>query len=386
LGPFSLSILNSAGSGQFPLSEPILISSWNVNGFRNNVQAIRDYLKKSSPDLLCLQEIKFGIDNKEGLEFLKEEVFSKYCIYLNCSSKNSGQHGTLILSKYAASDVWAGMGSLKHEAEGRIIVLEFLKFFIVGVYAPNPITSDKNYKYRAEEWDLEFIEFIRNLKANNSSKELLIVGDLNVSCDNDDVEENEIKRNFYKLLSAGGLVDAHRIFNQQGTLGGWTYQKKPSSKNLSSANPPGKRLDYVLISSQLTRTVQRLEVNYQSKGSDHFPVELTLVLNKAVSAMGLSEKEVIEEGKEMRNKNNVPNLKSINFHAEEERAGVNHVGNGCLNCGKGDNLLLCQLCNDSYHRHCLVNIFISFFGGFYGFFVWRYSKDCTLQSIERIQK
>ena len=36
----------------------MLISSWNVNSVRARIKNILDYLKKSKPDILMMQEIK----------------------------------------------------------------------------------------------------------------------------------------------------------------------------------------------------------------------------------------------------------------------------------------------------------------------------------------
>ena len=36
----------------------MLISSWNVNSVRARIENIKEYLKKFSPDILMMQEIK----------------------------------------------------------------------------------------------------------------------------------------------------------------------------------------------------------------------------------------------------------------------------------------------------------------------------------------
>ena len=36
----------------------MIISSWNVNSVRARINNIKEYLKKSSPDIVMMQEIK----------------------------------------------------------------------------------------------------------------------------------------------------------------------------------------------------------------------------------------------------------------------------------------------------------------------------------------
>ena len=169
------------GNGEFPRNQPIKICSWNVNGFRNHVEGIKGYIEKSFPDILCIQELRFHFNTANIVELFDDEAFRSYHIYINCSSKKNGQHGTLVLTKIPPINVKLGMDVPKHDGEGRIIVLEFEKFFLVGVYAPNPITSDQSYNYRTGEWDIDFIKFISKIKELTPSKELIIIGRL--ECD-----------------------------------------------------------------------------------------------------------------------------------------------------------------------------------------------------------
>jgi hypothetical protein len=108
------------------------------------------------------------------------------------------------------------------------------------------------------------------------------MGDLNVKID--DVQfsdQDKDQQNFKALLIAGDLVDVHRYFNvgvNELSEGGWTYQNNTLPPSLTVSNPK-HRLDYALISLTLASDILKFEVNYQTKVSDHKPVELTLRLN-----------------------------------------------------------------------------------------------------------
>ena len=43
----------------------MIISSWNVNSVRARIENIKEYLKKYSPDILMMQEIKAQDENKK---------------------------------------------------------------------------------------------------------------------------------------------------------------------------------------------------------------------------------------------------------------------------------------------------------------------------------
>ena len=76
----------------------MLISSWNVNSVRARILNITEYLKKFSPDILMIQEIK-----TEDKNYPYEEIKS-----LNYNSYVFGQkayNGVAILSKEKISDL-----------------------------------------------------------------------------------------------------------------------------------------------------------------------------------------------------------------------------------------------------------------------------------------
>ena len=52
----------------------MIISSWNVNSVRARIENIKDYIKKFSPDIIMMQEIKtedknFPYNNFSSLDY-----------------------------------------------------------------------------------------------------------------------------------------------------------------------------------------------------------------------------------------------------------------------------------------------------------------------------
>jgi len=52
-------IQDKLGDGKWA-KDPIFISSWNVNGIRATMKKgdLQNYLKKASPDIICINELK----------------------------------------------------------------------------------------------------------------------------------------------------------------------------------------------------------------------------------------------------------------------------------------------------------------------------------------
>jgi len=66
----------------------------------------------------------------------------------------------------------------KHDQEGRVLTAEFEKFYFVNAYVPNVGDGNKRLDYRVEEWDCDFIKFLKTLE---SKKPVILSGDLNVA-------------------------------------------------------------------------------------------------------------------------------------------------------------------------------------------------------------
>lgn len=56
------------------------------------------------------------------------------------------------------------MGVRKHDGEGRVTTAEFPEFIVISVYVPNSGEGLKRLKYRIDEWDKDFFEYIARLE------------------------------------------------------------------------------------------------------------------------------------------------------------------------------------------------------------------------------
>ena len=104
--------------------------SWNVNGLRAVLKKGFDsFFNEEKADIFCIQETKM----QEG----QAEINLKgYRQYWN-SAEKKGYSGTAIFTKIEPQNVFYGIGKEEHDKEGRVITLEFDKFYLINCYTPN---------------------------------------------------------------------------------------------------------------------------------------------------------------------------------------------------------------------------------------------------------
>ena len=247
------------------------IISWNVNGIRAIVK--KDFFKdfeQMNPDILCLQETKAQDDQ------VLETLFgiNDYKIYTN-SAERKGYSGTAILSKQEPIGVSLDMGIPEHDSEGRVICLEYEKYFLVNVYVPNSGSELKRLGYR-QDWDKAFFDYLKKLE---KTKPVIVCGDFNVA--HKPIDLARPKPNYNKSagymqeeidgmnrFTQGGLVDTFRHFypGEEKMYSWWSYRAGVRSKNI------GWRIDYFLVSEAFMPNVKNAFIQMEVMGSDHCPV------------------------------------------------------------------------------------------------------------------
>ncbi|MDP3920701.1 MAG: exodeoxyribonuclease III [Candidatus Omnitrophota bacterium] len=246
------------------------ILSWNVNGVRSIIRkGFEGFVGRQKADILCLQETKARPE--------QVELDLKYHAYWN-SAEKKGYSGTLILSKKEPISVARGLGQAKHDREGRVLIAEYPKFYLVNVYTPNAKRDLSRLNYRTKEWD---VQFLKKMKKLEKKKPVIFCGDLNVAHKEIDLtnpKANVRNHGFTAAERAGfdnivkaGFLDTFREFNQKG--GHYTWW---SQLNRARARNVGWRIDYFLISKSLRRSLKKAFILPEVMGSDHCPVGIVL--------------------------------------------------------------------------------------------------------------
>ena len=144
--------------------------SWNVNGLRACMQkGFADYFQTLHADFFCLQETKLQ----------PEQIsidFPGYLQFWN-SAEKKGYSGTAVFTKHEPLSVTYGVGVDDLDHEGRMITLEYEKFYLVTCYTPNAQDALKRIDHRLS-WDDAFREKLQELDAR---KPVIACGDLNVA-------------------------------------------------------------------------------------------------------------------------------------------------------------------------------------------------------------
>lgn len=244
--------------------------SWNVNGLRACVgKDFSQSFESLNADFFCLQETKMQAGQLEL-------QFPGYTSYWNYAEKK-GYSGTAIYTRKEPLAVTYGIGIDEHDHEGRVITLEYDKFFLVTVYTPNSQEELRRLDYRMT-WEDAFQAYLHQLDAK---KPVIVCGDMNVAHQEIDLKNpktnrrnagftDEERSKMTQLLS-NGFTDTFRTLHpEQITYSYWSYRFRAREKNA------GWRIDYFLISDRLKPQLKGASIHTEIYGSDHCPVELDI--------------------------------------------------------------------------------------------------------------
>ncbi|NLK98357.1 MAG: exodeoxyribonuclease III [Epulopiscium sp.] len=245
--------------------------SWNVNGLRACMKkGFMDFFNEVNADIFCIQETKL----QEGQIDLEFEGYYQYWNY----AEKKGYSGTAIFTKIQPLNVSYGIGYEEHDKEGRVITLEFDKYFVVTVYTPNSQRGLARLDYRME-WEDAFLGYLKKLE---ETKPVIFCGDLNVAHKEIDLKNPKPNRNnagftdqerskFDQVVN-NGFIDTFRYFYPDKTdaYTWWSYMFN------ARANNAGWRIDYFCVSESLKDELKDAMIYADVLGSDHCPVGLEI--------------------------------------------------------------------------------------------------------------
>lgn len=245
--------------------------SWNVNGLRACVEkGFMNFFKEADADIFCLQETKL----QKGQIQLDLHGYHQYWNY----AEKKGYSGTAIFTKEEPLSVFYGINIEEHDHEGRVITLEFEKYYMITVYTPNSQDELKRLNYRMQ-WEDDFLSYLKKLEQN---KPVIVCGDLNVAHKEIDLKNPKTNRKNagftdeerakFTVLTESGFTDTFRYFypDLEGAYSWWSYRFHAREKNA------GWRIDYFLTSEALNNSLKDAVIYKDIFGSDHCPIGLIL--------------------------------------------------------------------------------------------------------------
>ncbi len=253
------------------------IITWNVNGIRaiwkkEDLQAL---IKKEKPDILCLQETKANVEQLED----DTKNHEGYYTFFESSTIRKGYSGVSIYSKNQPIKVTGTLGVKSfRDDEGRTIVAEYSKFYIVNCYFPNGGKSPEHFAYKLDYYK-HFLELVNKLE---KSKPVIFMGDVN--CAQEEIDLARPKENANSVGFTLPEREEVRKFSES-FVDVWRQENPGVSeytwwdmKSGARARNIGWRIDYIFISKSLQNKVKQIKILGDQFGSDHCPVFLEIDL------------------------------------------------------------------------------------------------------------
>ncbi len=253
------------------------IATYNVNGVNGRLPVLLRWLGETTPDIVCLQELK-----------APQEKFPEQAIldagYKAIWHGQKSWNGVAILSRGdLPREIRRVLPGDPEDAHSRYIEAEIGGLTIGGLYLPNgnPAPGPK-FDYKLSWFD-RLIAHAEGLLATD--KPVLLTGDFNVMPTELDVykPENWVDdalfrpetRAAFAKLTAQGWTDALRtLYPDEKIYTFWDYFRNAFARNA------GLRIDHFLLSPQLAPRLTAAGVDRQVRGwektSDHAPVWIEL--------------------------------------------------------------------------------------------------------------
>jgi exodeoxyribonuclease-3 len=232
-----------------------------------------DWLKASDADVVCLQEIK-SEENQLDLDAFRAIGYEPYLF----SAEKKGYSGVGLLSRIAPDRVVKGMNIDRYDSEGRCIQADFGDVSVMSVYMPSGSSGDLRQDFKMV-WLQDFQHYINELK--KTRPKLIIAGDYNICHRAIDIH-NPIsnakssgflpeERAWMEQFVQSGFTDSFRHLNKEPHhYTWWSYRANARAKNL------GWRIDYIMLTENLTPHLERCVILPEARHSDHCPVLASL--------------------------------------------------------------------------------------------------------------
>ncbi len=254
--------------------------SWNVNGIRAiEKKGFRDWLIKEDADIISIQETKAQLDQ------LSEDLaeIPGYYLYLSECKERKGYCGVCCYTKEKPLAVREGLADDRFTPQGRVIRLEFERFYLYNIYFPNGAGDQEKFNNKIEFNEALYQELSELIKGE---KGIIICGDVNIAHEAIDLKNpkaNEkhsgflpLERRFIDRLLDLGFVDSFRLINPDKEKYSW-WSYRFGARRINA----GWRIDYFFVSDNLKKNIIGADIYDDVEGSDHCPISLTLDFNKS---------------------------------------------------------------------------------------------------------
>jgi exodeoxyribonuclease-3 len=253
------------------------IATYNVNGVNGRLPRLLEWLRETSPDVACLQELKTD-DTKFPAKALEDAGYGAVW------HGQRSHHGVAVLAKgEVPRERRRGLPGEDEDRQTRYLEAEAKGLVVASVYLPNgnPVPS-ANFDYKLR-WFERFIAHARTL--GKAREPIALAGDLNVVPADfdiynpwwwrfDAVMQPEARDAYRRLLDAGWTDATRKLHPRQRMYTYWTTEA-------AFRQDKGFRLDFLLVNAALEGRLRHAGVDREYRGrdkpSDHTPawIEVT---------------------------------------------------------------------------------------------------------------
>ncbi len=253
------------------------IATYNVNGVNGRLPVLLRWLKETSPDVVCLQELK-APQEKFPEAAIKEAGYG--AIWHGQKSWN----GVAILARNTQpQEISRGLPGDEEDEQSRYIEAMVKEVQVCCLYLPNgnPAPGQKlDYKMA---WFDRLSKHAKGLL--KLDKPVLLTGDFNVMPTEKDVYKPErwvedalfrpeVREAFKKLVAQGWTDAIRKLYPDETIYTFWDYFRNAYGRNA------GLRIDHFLLSPKLAGRLKAGGVDKDVRGwektSDHAPVWIEL--------------------------------------------------------------------------------------------------------------
>ena len=189
-------------------------------------------------------------------------------------AKKKGYSGVAIYAKKKPENIIIGIGDTQIDDEGRYLQFDYSDFSVVSLYLPSGSSGIEKQINK-----FHFMDFYKPLLHNKlcSGREYIICGDFNIAHQEIDLKnwKGNLKnsgflpeeRQWVSDLIASGFVDGWRKLHPD--ISGYTWW---SNRGQAYLKDVGWRIDYQILTPNISKKLKQASVFKQIKFSDHAPI------------------------------------------------------------------------------------------------------------------
>ncbi|PIE83108.1 MAG: exodeoxyribonuclease III [Candidatus Contendobacter odensis] len=243
----------------------------NVNGIRAATRkGFFDWLNLQNADVVCIQETRA---QARQLSPEQHQPTGFHGYYHDAERK--GYSGVALYTRRQPDQVLTGLGWPECDTEGRWLEARFDNLSVVSLYLPSGSAKSERQAIKFD-FMARLTTLLQAMQA--SGRRFILCGDWNIAHKEIDLKNWRANRKnsgflpeertwFDDLLGTRGWVDAFRVVNPEPDQYTWW-----SNRGQAWQNNVGWRIDYQIVTPNLSHTISTATIYRESRFSDHAPL------------------------------------------------------------------------------------------------------------------